>query len=92
MKGKSEYFNYTDDVREAVLESRAAEFERRLRDVTRGAATPGDSACSGHPGACQRFPAARYLAFEPAEYPAPAADEPPPELSSYADPRGPGCA
>jgi hypothetical protein len=91
MKGEFEYFNYTDDVRRAVLESRAAELERRLREVTRGARTPEGTACLRHPGACQRFPAARYLDFEPARYSVPAEDEPPPELSSYADPRGPGC-
>ena len=85
MKDKFEYFNYTDDVRRAVLESRAAELECRLRDVTRGAGTPEDSARLRHPGACLRFPAARYLGFDPAEYPVPAAGEPPPELSSYAE-------
>jgi hypothetical protein len=91
MKREIEYFNYTDDVRRAVLESRAAELERRLRDLTRGPGTLEDGACPQHPGTCQRSRAERHLVIDPAEYPEPAADEPPPELGSSADPRGPGC-
>jgi hypothetical protein len=101
MKPEFEYFNYTDDVRRAVLESRAAELERRLRDLTRGGGTPGDGipgdgtpdsgACPRHTAGCRGLLPAKYLAFDPAEHPEPPADEPPPELGSYADPRGPGC-
>lgn len=91
MKHELEYFNHTDDVRRAVLESRAAELERRLRELTGGDGTPENGPRASHTVGCQAFPAAKYLAFDPAEYPEPPADEPPPELGSHADPRGPGC-
>jgi len=92
MKGEFEYFDYTDDVRRAVLERRTAELERRLRDVARSASTPEYSVCTRHPVGRQRLPVARYPAVDPAEHRESPAGEPPPELSSYADPRGPGCA